>query len=178
MNLDRASFVPAEELSFDVDLILNRLSDTPEIIILEHDKPQFAIMSLDRYEAYGQSVPNNKPSAPQDGIKIGRMVQESMRKLFYNGCLPESEIENLTSPEYSKRVFALNFPVLKKYDPTRPFDEQKRDAKGYNRYYQVPLTAKNAQYLLCSQWIEPLHRERFEAWLAQWEFKYPFKLGG
>ncbi len=167
------SILPADELSLDVELIQNRLSESSELVIFENNQPQFVIMTMEQYEAYiVRTVPISsdvRTSAAQSKLKIGRLVQESLRRLFYKDMLPESEILNLTSPEYSNSVFGLNFPVLKKYEPTLAFEDQKRDVNGYNRYYNFTLSHKSTQYLRCSQWIERLHRERFEIWLQQWD---------
>jgi hypothetical protein len=110
-------------------------------VIFENNQPQFVIMTMEQYEAYiVRTVPISsdvRTSAAQSKLKIGRLVQESLRRLFYKDMLPESEILNLTSPEYSNSVFGLNFPVLKKYEPTLAFEDQKRDVNGYNRYYNL-----------------------------------------
>jgi len=170
MEININKIVSADELSVDTNLILERLGETSEIFVFENNHPQFVIMSLDSY----YSRPNQqtvKIISVEDPSKekIGKLVQESLRKLFYKQRLPQDEIERLTSEEYSKTVFNLNFPVLKEYNSELAFDEQKRDAKGYNRYYSFTLSAYNKQYLVCSQWIEHLHREQYETWLSRWE---------
>lgn len=44
-------------------------------------------------------------------------------------------------------------------------DEAKRDAKGYNRYYDSAVNVNGKQYLICSQWIENLHKDKVETWI-------------
>lgn len=174
MEIDIKKIVSADELAIDTNIILERLDETSEIIVFENNHPQFVIMSLESYYSRPNQqivkVVNVEDPSKQ---KIGKLVQESLRRLFYQQHLPEDEIERLTSEEYSKNVFNLNFPVLKEYKSSLSFDEQKRDLKGYNRYYSFTLSAYGKQYLVCSQWIEHLHREQFETWLAKWESKNP-----
>ena len=71
----------------------------------------------------------------------------------------------MTTSEYSAEVFNLNIPALKMVNKSQSLDEQKRDQRGYNRYYNFTLKAYGQEYLLCSQWVEYLHREKFEKWL-------------
>lgn len=174
MEINISKIVSADELSIDTDLVLERLGETSEIFVFEHNQPQFIIMTLESY----YSRPN-QPSIKVVNVedpskqKIGKLVQESLRRLFYKHRLPQDEINRLASEEYSKQVFNLNFPLLKEYNSALPFDEQKRDSKGYNRYYSFTLSANDKQYLVCSQWIEHLHREQYESWLSKWEKENP-----
>lgn len=74
------------------------------------------------------------------------------------------EVVRLQDTAYCTRVFGLSFPVLKQYNSSLPFDAQKRDANGYNRFYNYLLDIAGEQFLLCSQFTE-LHRERFIKWM-------------
>jgi hypothetical protein len=165
--------LPADELSLDVELIQNRLSESSELVIFENNQPQFVIMTMEQYEAYiVRTVPISsdvRTSAAQSKLKIGRLVQESLRRLFYKDILPESEILNLTSPEYSNSVFGLNFPVLKKYEPTLAFEDQKRDANGYNRYYNFTLSHKSTQIFALQSVDSAVTSRTLEIWLQQWD---------
>lgn len=174
MEININKIVSADELSIDTNLVLERLSENTEIFVFDNNRPQFVIISLESF----YSRPNQQPIKivsvdDPSKQKIGKLVQESLRRLFYQQRLPREEIERLTSEEYSKNVFNLNFPVLKEYNSALAFDEQKRDPKGYNRYYSFTLSAFEKQYLVCSQWIEHLHREQFESWLTKWESEKP-----
>lgn len=44
---------------------------------------------------------------------------------------------------YSKSTFNINFKVLKIVDENVPIEEQKRDQRGYNRYYDSPIKVEN-----------------------------------
>lgn len=172
MEININKIVSADELALDTQIIHNKLNEESEIIVFENNMPQFVIISLENYSGKKQNTSFPVHNETQfSSLKIGKYVQESMKRLFYEKKLNESEIERLTTNSYSNNIFNLNFAVLKKYDPAIPFDEQKRDTKGYNRYYSFMLSAYGNQYLLCSQWVEYLHREKFEDWLARWENK-------
>ena len=167
MEIDITKIVPSDELNLDLKLIKSKLREKGEVVVFDNNQPQFRILSLDASE-------NEKPQlATQDisdtsGMGIGQYVQKNMRQLFYSNILTENELANLTSADYSKRVFNISLPVLKKLDPTDPMDKQKRDAKGYNRYYSFILKTNSAEYLLCSQWLDR-HRSNFEKWLSKYK---------
>lgn len=170
MEFNIEQIVTAEELFLDVEIIKSKLQQCPEILVFNNNQPQFLICTLSGTSGSrrdGRTVTTSL-GAGKD-MKIGALVKENMRKLCYQNVLSEEEVMNLTNPKYSSDTFNLSFPVLKEYDPTLPFDEQKRDAKGYNRYYNSPITVHSKQYLLCSQWVENLHRKQLEAWLEKWD---------
>lgn len=100
-------------------------------------------------------------------IKIGKMMKGILTKLIQNGMLSDEELFNLQNPGYSKEIMNLNFPVLKSLSDGQSSDEAKRDAKGYNRYYDVPVQHKNSRYLVCSQWVDNLHRESVVEWIRK-----------
>lgn len=169
MEINLSKIVPADELSIDTNLVLEKLRETQELVVFENNQPQFVIVSLSEfYKRPNPSALNILTVEDSSKPKIGKLAQESFRRLFYKQILPEEEVYQLTLAEYSNSVFNLNFPVLKEYNPAMSFDEQKRDANGYNRYYSFALSAYGKQYLLCSQWIEHLHREKLEHWLLKW----------
>ena len=97
-------------------------------------------------------------------VKIGKAVRVFITKVAQKGILSSEEIEELTEIEYSKNNFNINFPVLKIFNPVLPVDEQKKDRRGYNRYYDLPIRIGVNEYFLCSQWVENLHRSSFEKW--------------
>lgn len=98
-------------------------------------------------------------------IKIGKSVRMFITKVAQKGIFSLEEIESLTRTDYTKNNFNLNFPVLKKYNPSIPTDEQKKDKNGYNRFYDVTINIGENEYFLCSQWVENLHRVAFEKWV-------------
>lgn len=48
-----------------------------------------------------------------NGMKIGQFAQHSFRKAYEHNLISESEINNLQNLDYSKRIFDINFEVLK-----------------------------------------------------------------
>ena len=94
------------------------------------------------------------------------MIRTFIIKLLKEKVISENELKKMETPEYSKEVFNLNFEILKPVDRKLDIIKQKQDSKGYNRYYDVIISTSGKEYLLCSQWVESLHRESFEKWLA------------
>ena len=111
-----------------------------------------------------ESTENNEDSYH---IKIGKMMKGILTKLIQNGMLSDEELLKLQNPEYSKQIMNLNFPVLKSLLDGQSSDEAKKDAKGYNRYYDAIVQYKNCRYLICSQWVDNLHRESVVEWIRK-----------
>ncbi|MDR2870360.1 MAG: hypothetical protein LBV04_07920 [Deferribacteraceae bacterium] len=151
MDINIKHIVPAKDLSLDVPLIQNRLATQEKIVVFEDNTPQFVIIPI------SAAVANRQP------MKVGEYVQTATKELFANRAISKEEITKLLTLEYSKSIFNIPFPILKEVDSNKPLTEQKRDTKGYNRYYNFTLTAYGKQYLLCSQWFEP-HYDSFETW--------------
>lgn len=101
-----------------------------------------------------------------DEMKIGVLVRSSLIRLFKEKKISKEEIEKMTTSSYSKEVFNLNYPVLKEVDKNIPLSEQKKDHRGYNRYWNFTVDIYGKQYLICSQWVEELHRNSFNKWLG------------
>jgi hypothetical protein len=99
-------------------------------------------------------------------LKIGKLVQTTMRDLFRNEKITMDEIEKMTQPDYSKQIFNANIPVLKEVPIGGNIDELKRDDNNYPRYYSYTISIYGKDYLLSSQWIEHLHRAYYEKWLS------------
>ena len=162
--MDFEKIISADELQLHVDLIRKELQQRPELIVFGQNHPQFIIMSISQYKQYQNA--KSKPDVPMvDTRKIGKLVQEEMKRLANEEAFPPEEVVRLQDAAYCTQVFGLSFPVLKQYCSSLPFDVQKRDANGYNRYYNYLLDIAGEQFLLCSQWTD-IHRERFIKWEA------------
>ncbi|MCM1062045.1 MAG: hypothetical protein NC452_17405 [Eubacterium sp.] len=169
MDISVDKIIGANEIFVDTQKICDKLSEHSELIVFDNNKPQFVILSLTKYEKLkNMSVVSGQNDNTE--IKIGKLVQDSMFKLINKDLLPLEEIKRLCTLNYSNSKFGLNFPMLKEFDPNpnRPIDMQKRDKNGYNRYYKFLLNIHGKQYLLCSQWIEELHRKKYLDWLSKW----------
>lgn len=99
-------------------------------------------------------------------LKIGKLVQTTMRDLFRNEKITMDEIEKMTQPDYSKQIFNANIPVLKEVPIGGNIDELKRDTNNYPRYYSYTISIYGKDYLLSAQWVEHLHRAYYEKWLS------------
>ena len=174
MNFNVNQVVSSSDLNIDVETIMLKLEDISEMLVFSDNQPKFIVMSLQQYAHYvtPKEASNQKdPMTKEAGcaVKIGAFVRESMQRLISNNLLPPAEITNLTDAAYCSTTFGLSYPVFRPYDSSRPLAEQKRDANNkYNRYYNFILDSQYGKYLLCSQWVEPLHRARYEKWLKQW----------
>lgn len=99
-------------------------------------------------------------------LKIGKLVQTTMRDLFRNEKITIDEIDKMTQPDYSKQIFNANIPVLKEVPIGGNIDELKRDTNNYPRYYSYTISIYGKDYLLSAQWFEHLHRAYYEKWLS------------
>lgn len=79
--------------------------------------------------------------------------------------ISELEIEKLQNSDYSKMIFNLNYPVLKKVDENRSIIES-RTVSGYTRYYAKNHINKNSDYLITSEWYDR-NQEGFILWLKR-----------
>lgn len=174
--------ISANDLQIDLEAILEMLEQKDELWVFDKNKPQFVITKPNNASLASINFAKTEEISCDastfdvqmlrtkvSGKKIGRFVREAIRMLLSTNALPQNEIDRLTSLEYSKRIFKLNFPVLKEYNPSKSLDTQRRDHNNYGRYYNQLFYANNKQYLLSSQWVEYLHRSKFEQWFAQWE---------
>lgn len=169
MEIDIKTIVSADDLTINSDVVLDRLSEQPELVVFDNNQPKFALLSLEKYFLLKQNESIKPIYVQTETRKIGKLAQDVFKRLLCSNSFPESEIRNLCDPGYSAETFGLSYPVLKLYDPRIPFDEQKRDANGYNRFYNYPLPCVDGRsYLLSSQWVEAYHRKKFDKWCLQW----------
>jgi prevent-host-death family protein len=110
-------------------------------------------------------VENEDENDKGNEMKIGKSARIMISKFLQDSVITDEEIQLMQEADYSKRVFNLNFPVLKKIDNNLELNQQKKDQRGYNRYYDTIIPAAGDEYLLCSQWVENLHKSAFENWL-------------
>ena len=93
----------------------------------------------------------------ESDLKIGKFVQTELRSRLENGTFTEDDLKHLQDKDYCKKEFGLYFPMLVKADA------------DYNikRYYQTPVTIKEKEYVICSQW-----RKEQKTGLINWMKKY------
>jgi len=108
-------------------------------------------------------VLNNDGSA--DEVKIGVLVRSNIRRLAAEGKISKETAGKMTSYEYSKNIFNINYPLLKKADRRLPISEQ-RQVSGYPRYWSEYIEIAGDDYLVCQEWFER-DRNYFLAWLSK-----------
>lgn len=90
-------------------------------------------------------------------LKIGKLAQIMIQRVLQSGKVPDYEFEQMFTPEYSKEVFGINYPVLARLD--KPYDR--------SRYYSTPIQIGDDKYALCSQWFET-KANNDRPYLEQW----------
>jgi hypothetical protein len=87
---------------------------------------------------------------PQDSIKVGILVQTTMRKIVRAKLLSDEMINHLQDLRYCKLTFNINYPLLKKVVWNLPISDQ-RKINGYGRYWADEEVINGERYLICSQ---------------------------
>ncbi|WP_148296810.1 hypothetical protein [Halalkalibacter akibai] len=98
--------------------------------------------------------------------KIGVLVQTTLKEILESNTISPTVIDLLQTEKYSKETFNINFPVLKEVDRSRNMDEQKKDSRGYIRYYKSTVKIQGKTYFLSSQWYD-FSRTHLERWIAK-----------
>ncbi len=148
-------------------LIKNSLQDqyAPEVIdevfgelevkLICQDEQETCQSTIKSWEASTSPKPNQNqaidcklvPQQPtEDGMKIGKYVQKLFEKLETQKNLTSQEIQNLLDKDYSKKVFNINYPVLR------------RKIEGGEiklpRYYKKIYRFLGEDYYLTSEWFK------------------------
>lgn len=130
------------------------------------DTSELFLRSLQMYHMFVNETGENRLSGETlNELKIGKLVQVTMKQLFENEKITKEEIEKMLSKDYSKEVFRSNIPILIEVQEEGNINELRIDVNGYPRYYAYTLLIYGKRYLLSSQWAEDLHRSYYEKWL-------------
>lgn len=191
MNFDITKIIPFSAFKSDINDLTNKINQSGELLVLENNATQFIVMSLDRYDYLSEieqvldnlklnkenknfyeeyhdldevEVEEKYLNKGSNDVKIGVLAKNGFRKLAKENKLSKEDLKSLCNEIYSKQKFNMNFAVLKKVNPDIAIETQKRDDRGYNRYYNFTLIINNEEYLLVSQWVENLHRKKLEEW--------------
>ena len=100
----------------------------------------------------------NTPFQEKSELKIGKYVQKTFNEIINK--IDRNELENLQRQDYSKTVFDLQFPFLRKV--------QKSDKEKPLRYWKTPIKIMGELYFMCSEWYEKEpnnDRPYYENWL-------------
>lgn len=144
----------------------NEVADTSELFLRSYQ-----LTKLFGTKRVNKTLIETKKASKKDittketntSIKIGKVAKDTFKKIFDYNLLPKEEIENLMNKEYSKKVFDMNYPILKEYNPKLDFNEQ-RKVNGYDRYYAKIYGEK---YLLSNDWYER-NRKLFDLWCSKY----------
>lgn len=77
-------------------------------------------------------------------LKVGQLAQKVLSQMLRDGCASDDEIAAMQTPEYSKQVFDLQYPLLREAVET----------KTPAHYYATPLEINGTRYRLCCEWFE------------------------
>lgn len=100
-------------------------------------------------------------------VKIGALVRSTVKRLINEDKLDVKMMNRLTTYEYSKTTFNINYPFLLKIDKSKPIGEQ-RKVNGRPRYWSEILKIHGEDYYVCQEWFEP-NRSFFMSWLNKLE---------
>ena len=101
-----------------------------------------------------KSKETSSPSEAGTEIKIGQYVQNRMCPVLKR--LPDAEVAQLLSMDYSRSTFTMGYPIL----------SNTRDPQ--ERYYAKPVQIGDNLYYLCSQWSDR-HWKKLKVWMDKWE---------
>ncbi len=99
------------------------------------------------------------PLTKSEGESVQDFVKKIMRILLNNNLLSQQEIQNLQDKEYSKRIFYLQFPLI------RNVRDGYKDTSGRGRYWSKEIFG--GKYYVCSQWWKD-HHEIYLVKLKNW----------
>lgn len=140
------------------------ISDTSELFMRSYQ----LIKLFERKE--NNIINNNKDDSEYisisalDELKIGETVRKTMKYLLKNNLIDKNTIILLQNKEYCKDTFGISFAVLKEISNSDDKNKMRLDSKGYSRYYTTPLEHNGRLYLLCQEWNDKLHREKYDKW--------------
>jgi len=93
------------------------------------------------------------PKSELQKMKVGVLVRSTLPELLSTHLLSEREVVQLQELDYSKQVFGMNYPILKKLDLTFSINTN-RTVGDYTRYYAFVVLYKDEYYLITSEWYE------------------------
>lgn len=112
-----------------------------------------------------KNVESNDINDKYQDIKIGELIKCEFNRLFEEEKIPKGEIRKLQEFDYCKKVFGINYPVLKEVNMNFSLEEQRRDENGNSIYYGFITTIYDKDYYICSIWGEE-NRHDFLKWLS------------
>jgi hypothetical protein len=103
-----------------------------------------------------------------EDLKIGKLVQETLKELIKNNKLTQIELNNLCNVKYCAETFGFsgNQPFLKKVKEDVVIE--RFDNNGISRFYVDTIDNNNSKYLLSNQWFEK-NRSKYLKWHKKFE---------
>ncbi|KRE50652.1 hypothetical protein [Paenibacillus sp. Soil724D2] len=98
-------------------------------------------------------------------MKVGLLVRTTSREYLSNNKVPSDEINRMTTYEYSKTAFDINYPFLKEINELEALDKQ-RLVNGRPRYWNEIFTIQGKKYFVCQEWFER-NRSYFDQWICK-----------
>lgn len=169
------NFLESKDLKFNISLlsndkfkdevlnpmmkISNEVADMSELFLRSY---QLISLFDNENKINLKSINKTKDQNESEGkLAVGVLAQTQFVRLIENNKLNDGTLSGLQSSEYCKRVFGMNFPILKKINDKNNIREE-RQINGYPRYYVKPID----EYLLCNDWYER-HRDSLNLWLLE-----------
>lgn len=107
----------------------------------------------------------NSPFSELNKLKIGQLVRATLPEILNSELISEIEAYRLTTTDYCKMIFNINYSVLREVDDRKSILEN-RTIGEYTRYYARPHSFQNKQYLICSEWYD-YNQESYIKWLKR-----------
>jgi len=142
----------------------NKLDITQKIRELNNDSQAQLKIETDRNiifrtETFKNENKNiNNPLQEKSELRIGKYVQKTFNEIINK--IDRTELNNLQRQDYSKTVFDIQFPFLRKV--------QNSDKEKPLRYWKTPVRIMGELYFMCSEWYEKEpnnDRPFYENWL-------------
>lgn len=146
----------AQKLGFSKQIKTNKNYNQSD---LEFEELENSIESNKLYEII------NSSTSELNNMKIGILVRSTMPEILTSEKISELEVHKLTTEDYSKMIFDMNYPVLKLVDEKKSIKEN-RMVGNYTRYYAFPYFYMGKQYLISSEWYDHSH-ESYTKWLKR-----------
>ena len=139
------------------------VADTGELFLRSQQLMALCNSSLVQRAPQSRSTIVKKCETEQ---KIGSYIQSVMTVLANSEQLAPKVVENLLNAQYCKKIFNLGYPFLRRIDSRTDLSEQRKDERGYARYWKTPIAAGGEQFLVCNQWFA-WQRHAFDSWVQE-----------
>lgn len=108
--------------------------------------------------------------------KIGKYVQDTFLDVIYREKLSIEDIQKLMDEDWSRNIFHIEYPFLKKLQNNIPVKMQVKVGK-YQRYWEKEFIIFDNKYLVCKEWYES-NRNAYDYWLKNIQLGENQKLSG